>query len=112
MMAIYEIPDELSLMVAEQQFPDKFLTPKPTTTRGRLMIHYSIVCVPKVRHARFLGTLNAAMDDERGLYLMDKPNELSHLRPRDMADQLCVVCSRTVGEIEEKGCGYDKKKHG
>lgn len=52
------------------------------------------------------------MEDERGLYMMDKPNELSHLRGRDMADQFCVVCGRTAGEIEEKGCGYDKKKHG
>ena len=111
-MAVYEIPDDLSLLVAEQRFPDKFLTPAPTTMRGRLMVHYSVVCVPKVRHARFRGTLDTAMDDGRGLYLMDKPNELSHLRGRDMADQLCVVCSRPAGEIEEKGCGYDKKKHG
>lgn len=43
-MTVYEIPDDLSLLVAERRFPDKFLTPAPVTVRGMIKVHFAIVC--------------------------------------------------------------------
>ena len=112
-MAFYEVPDELTLAVVKQQFPNKFLTLTPKPRRvGLPQIHICGVCVPHVHHVRNAGPFFEAMDDGRGFYLLDKPTELYNLMPRDMAEQSCPVCLRTMSAIEENGCGYDKRKHG
>lgn len=113
-MAIYEVDDELSLIIVEQRFRDKFITANPGeftagVSKGKTKPPpLFFVCVPQMRHRHAKVVANA---HEGAWWMMDKPTEASAGNARDRAGQQCAVCSKLDSEVEESGCGYDPKKH-
>ena len=113
-MAVYEVEDELSLIIVEQRFPDKFITAQPGCFTAGVRkgqpkpLPLFFVCVPQLRHKN--GKLVASAW-ENGWWMMDKPTDGAVSSARDRAGQACAVCGLTDDEVEEEGCGYDAKKH-